>query len=366
MKVMLYMLLFIFFILSTTSIIKIDITHSKYSECLYSPVKIGTPHFAKDFGFDLHSDYSLINAMNFYISQFSLSYKHSNQTVRNKKDNNIKYNLSFDQITVGNLGYDSVIKEFPFLVIMKKELIPRNMRGLAGIISLSSCNNSLLSVLYNRGIIDYKSFLITHKTLMIGKEPNNELLYFCNMLNDEFDCFLNTIEFILNKKVSFRLSIKETIKFELSSKKILLPLHYLVYFEHYYFGQLLQNNSCNKTYYEEDIIYRCNIINNKSVSFVFEHFKMHLPDILLFTEKDNIYESLFVFGNYTNIYIGYDVIEYYEMYFNGNAKYIQFTSHTNLLQLVNRYVVKIIGTNSLLLCLGIFFIFTNKMFNFIY
>ena len=144
----------IFTILSTSSIIIIDITHTKYSDCLYSPVKIGTPHFSKDFGFDLHSDYSLINSMNFYISQFSLSYKHSNQTVPNKNDNNIIYNISFDHITVGHLGYDSVIKEFPFLVIMNKELIPRNMRGLAGIISLSNCNNSLLAVLYNRGVID--------------------------------------------------------------------------------------------------------------------------------------------------------------------------------------------------------------------
>ena len=54
---MLYMIIMIFTILSTSSIIIIDITHTKYSDCLYSPVKIGTPHFSKDFGFDLHSDY---------------------------------------------------------------------------------------------------------------------------------------------------------------------------------------------------------------------------------------------------------------------------------------------------------------------
>ena len=130
--------------------------------------------------------------------------------------------------------------------------------------------------------------------MIIGKEPNNEVRYYCNMQNNQFSCILNTIEFILNKTVNFSLTIKETIKFELSTKKILFPLHYLTYFEQYYFGQLLQNNKCNKTYYEEKIIFRCKSINNKSVSFVFEQFTMNIPDILLFTEKDNIYESLFV------------------------------------------------------------------------
>ena len=40
MKVMLYMIIMIFTILSTSSIIIIDITHTKYSDCLYSPVNV--------------------------------------------------------------------------------------------------------------------------------------------------------------------------------------------------------------------------------------------------------------------------------------------------------------------------------------
>ena len=70
-------------------------------------------------------------------------------------------------------------------------------------------------------VMDYKSFLITHKQLIIGKEPNNEVRYYCNMQNNQFSCVLNTIEFILNKTVNFSLTIKETIKFELSTKKCL-------------------------------------------------------------------------------------------------------------------------------------------------
>lgn len=345
--------------------IEIKLDHNYFQKSLSSSIRLGTPHFLKEVGIDLREEYSLILSYNFLIDHFSSSYQLTNITVNFTKDNKNQYNLSSDIAMFDGFKYGAALDNFFFIYIMNKELLAISQRGFSGVLSLSRSKYSLISLLFDKRLINKRLFYFSNNKIIIGSFPEKDTKneYKCQIKTDgnEWVCNLSSISLKDKKRTKYILPLNKGVIFDTSRMKISLPLKFLEFFEKNYFEKLIMNKKCEKYKISNILSFTCNsnTINDfMEISFSFQKFNFIIPfsDLFLLTSKDEgSYDFLFEFANVDNIYIGYHIIKDFALLFNMDEGYIQFTSNINYLssQINNNLIYSTFGVIYLILLIGV-------------
>lgn len=355
--------------------IEIKLEHKFFQKSLCSFIRIGTPHFLKEVGIDLREEYSLILSNNFFVNHFSSSYQQTNITINFTKDKNLQYNLSSDIVMFDEFKSDYSLENFIFIYIMKKELLAISQRGFSAIFTLSRSKYSLVSLLFDKGLINKRLFYFSNNKIIIGNFPkkdiNNE--YKCQIKNveNEWICNLINISFNEKGKAKYNLPLNEGVIFDTSRMKISLPLKFLDFFEKNYFEKLIINKKCEKYQISNIFSFTCNshvLEDFMEISFSLKSFIFFIPfsELFLLASKDEgSYDFLLEFANIENIFIGYHIIQVFDLLFDMDEGYIQFTSNINYLlssQIINNIVYSIFGVNYLILLFGIIFAVSSILY----
>ena len=119
--------------------------------------------------------------------------------------------------------------------------------------------------------------------------------------------------------------------------KISLPLKFLDFFEKNYFEKLIITKKCEKYQISNIFSFTCNshvLEDFMEISFSLKSFNFIIPfrELFLLASKDEgSYDFLLEFANIENIFIGYHIIQVFDLLFDMDEGYIQFTSNINYL-----------------------------------